>query len=51
MTPTERALELQPLVRTVLEAAEQAVLPKTEFDPSASTRIFRIMASDACLNF
>ena len=28
MTPTERALELQPLVRTVLEAAEQAVLPK-----------------------
>lgn len=46
MTPTERALELQPLVRTVLEAAEQAVLPKTEFDPSASTRIFRIMASD-----
>ena len=46
MTPTKRALELQPLVRTVLEAAEQAVLPKTEFDPAASTRIFRIMASD-----
>ncbi len=46
MTPTKRALELQPLVRTVLEAAEQAVLPKTEFDPFASTRIFRIMASD-----
>ena len=46
MTPTKRALELQPLVRTVLEAAEQAVLPKTEFDPSAATRIFRIMASD-----
>ena len=46
MTPTKRALELQPLVRTVLEAAEQAVLPKTVFDPAASTRIFRIMASD-----
>ena len=46
MTPTDRALELQPLVRTVLAAAEQAVLPKTEFNPSASTRIFRIMASD-----
>jgi len=46
MTPTDRALELQPLVRTVLAAAEQAVLPKTEFDPSASTRIFRITASD-----
>ncbi len=46
MTPTDRALELQPMVRKVLSAAEQAILPKTEFDPSASTRIFRIMASD-----
>jgi len=46
MTPTDRALELQPLVRNVLSAAEQVILPKTEFDPSASSRIFRIMASD-----
>jgi DNA-binding transcriptional LysR family regulator len=46
MTPTDRALELQPLVRTVLAAAEQAILPKTEFEPAGSTRIFRIMASD-----
>jgi len=46
MTPTERALELQPLVRNVLAAAELAVLPKTVFDPSESERIFRIMASD-----
>lgn len=46
MTPTERALELQPLVRTVLSAAEQAILPKTEFEPLKSNRIFRIMASD-----
>ena len=46
MTPTERALELKPLVRDVLAAAELAVLPKTVFDPSASERIFRIMASD-----
>jgi len=46
MTPTARALELQPLVRTVLAAAEQAVLPKTDFDPGVSNRIFRIMASD-----
>ncbi len=46
MTPTDRALELQPMVRNVLSAAEQAILPKTEFDPGASTRIFRIMASD-----
>ena len=46
MTPTDRALELQPLVRNVLAAAELAVLPKTVFDPSESERIFRIMASD-----
>lgn len=46
MTPTDRALELQPLVRNVLAAAEIAVLPKTVFDASASNRIFRIMASD-----
>jgi DNA-binding transcriptional LysR family regulator len=46
MTPTDRALELQPLVRNVLAAAEIAVLPKTVFDASASDRIFRIMASD-----
>ena len=46
MTPTDRALELQPLVRNVLAAAEIAVLPKTVFDAAASNRIFRIMASD-----
>ena len=46
MTPTDRALELQPLVRNVLAAAEQAILPKTDFDPMGSNRIFRIMASD-----
>ena len=46
MTPTERAKELQPLVRDVLAAAEQAVQPKTDFDAQLSTRIFRIMASD-----
>jgi DNA-binding transcriptional LysR family regulator len=46
MTPTDRALELQPMVRKVLSAAEQAILPKTEFEPLESNRIFRIMASD-----
>tara|TARA_B110000046_G_C13012605_1_gene407336 strand:+ start:284 stop:1225 length:942 start_codon:yes stop_codon:yes gene_type:complete len=46
MTPTDRALELQPLVRNVLAAAELAILPKTDFDPMGSSRIFRIMASD-----
>ena len=46
MTPTDRALELQPMVRKVLSAAEQAILPKTEFNPMESSRIFSIMASD-----
>jgi len=46
MVPTERALELQPLVRNVLIAAEEVVLPKSEFEPLTSDRIFRIMASD-----
>ena len=46
MTPTDRALELQPMVRSVLSAAEQAILPTAEFDPSSSSRIFRITASD-----
>ncbi len=46
MTPTERALELQPVVRSVLAAVERAVQPKKPFDPSQSTRVFRIMASD-----
>lgn len=46
MTPTSRALELQPQIRHVLASAEQAIQPKTEFDPATATRIFRIMASD-----
>ena len=46
MTPTERALELQPLVRSALSAAEQAILPKNDFIAKRSDRIFRIMASD-----
>ncbi|MBP9032575.1 MAG: LysR family transcriptional regulator [Pseudomonadales bacterium] len=46
MTPTERALELQPVVRSVLAAVERAVQPKKPFDAAQSTRVFRIMASD-----
>ena len=46
MTPTERALELQPVVRSVLAAVERAVQPKKPFDAVHSTRVFRIMASD-----
>ena len=46
MTPTERALELQPLIREILANVEKAVQPATEFKPSESDRVFRIMASD-----
>ena len=46
MTPTERALELEPLVRDVLMNIEQAVQPRTAFEPAQASRVFRIMASD-----
>ncbi|MEQ8515248.1 MAG: LysR family transcriptional regulator [Chromatocurvus sp.] len=46
MTPTERALELEPLVRDVLTTIERAVQPKSAFEPDRATRVFRIMASD-----
>jgi DNA-binding transcriptional LysR family regulator len=46
MTPTERALELQPVIRNVLATVDKAVQPQTAFDPSSADRVFRIMASD-----
>ena len=46
MTPTDRALELQPQVRTILSSVEQAVLPVSDFKVTESSRVFRIMASD-----
>lgn len=46
MTPTERALELQPLIRDVLSRVDKALQPQSAFDPSSATRVFRIMASD-----
>lgn len=46
MTPTERALELEPMVREALVAAERALQPVAPFDPASSQRVFRIMASD-----
>lgn len=46
MTPTERALVLQPLVRQIVVSIEQVIEPQTEFDPAHSQRLFRIMASD-----
>ncbi len=46
MTPTERALELEPIVREVLTTIDRAVQPRSEFDPGSARRVFRIMASD-----
>jgi DNA-binding transcriptional LysR family regulator len=46
MTPTERALELEPLVRDILINVDQALQPTTAFDPGEAVRVFRIMASD-----
>ena len=46
MTPTERALELEPLVREVLSKIDQAVQPRGDFEPASAQRVFRIMASD-----
>jgi DNA-binding transcriptional LysR family regulator len=46
MTPTERALELEPVVREVLSKIDQAVQPRGDFEAGTAQRIFRIMASD-----
>lgn len=46
MTPTQRALEIQPVVRDVLAKLESTIQPTTEFLPESSSRTFRIMASD-----
>ena len=46
MTPTERALELEPIVREALAKVEVAMQPRTTFDAVSASRVFRIMASD-----
>lgn len=46
MTPTQRALEIQPVVRDVLAKLESTIQPTTDFFPETSSRTFRIMASD-----
>lgn len=46
MSATERALELQPLVRQVLAQTEAMLAPDELFQPAASRRVFRIMTSD-----
>lgn len=46
MTPTARALELQPQVRSALSDIERVIQPTRDFNAAASQRVFRIMASD-----
>lgn len=46
MTPTARALELQPLIHDVLAKIDKAVQPQSSFEPATAERVFRIMASD-----
>lgn len=46
MTATERAQQLQPLVRQVLAQTEQILTPDETFRPARSRRVFRIMTSD-----
>ena len=46
MAPTERALELQPMIREVLAKVDRAVQPQADFDAATAERFFRIMATD-----
>jgi DNA-binding transcriptional LysR family regulator len=46
MSATERALQLQPLVRNILAEVDSAVQPTGEFESTSSARVFRIMVSD-----
>ncbi len=46
MEPTERALELEPLIRQCLSFAEAALSPTDTFEPHKSQRMFRIQVSD-----
>lgn len=46
MTATERAQELQPVIRKALGELEMALQTQQEFDAQTSHRVFRIMVSD-----
>ncbi|MCF2947725.1 LysR family transcriptional regulator [Paraglaciecola aquimarina] len=46
MAPTQRATELQPVIRDVLAKLETTIQTPVEFNPLTSQRTFRIMASD-----
>lgn len=46
MTATERATELQPIIRKALGELEIALQPQQNFNAFGSSRVFRIMVSD-----
>ena len=46
MNPTERALELEPLVKEILLGVDLAMQPASEFAPGEAQTVVRIMASD-----
>ena len=46
MTPTERAITLQPRIRTALDGLNQIFESQEDFRPRSSSRVFRIMAAD-----
>ncbi len=46
MTATERATELQPIIRKALGELEIALQPQQNFNAFGSNRVFRIMVSD-----
>ena len=46
MSPTERAQELQPLVREIVASIESAIEPDRRFDAAHADRMFRISISD-----
>jgi DNA-binding transcriptional LysR family regulator len=46
MSPTERAEQLQPLVREIVASVEKAVEADKGFDASNASRVFRISVSD-----
>jgi LysR family nod box-dependent transcriptional activator len=46
MTPTPHALALAPDVSAAIAGLRRLIQPSTRFDPAASSRVFRIAASD-----
>jgi DNA-binding transcriptional LysR family regulator len=46
MEPTEKALELEPMIRQSLSLIELALCPKDQFKPLESQRRFRLLVSD-----